>query len=52
MQTFINEEKYHMNITFDENIWQKYKRSTLQGEIATPTEEEDNVAVLCCSFQR
>ena len=52
LQTFINEEKYHMNITFDENIWQKYKRSTLQGEIATPTEEEDNVAVLCCSFQR
>ena len=28
------------------------KRSISQGEIATPTEEEDNVAVLCCSFQR
>ena len=26
--------------------------SLLQGEIATPSEEDDNVQVLCCSFQR
>jgi len=34
------------------DVYQLRIKTLNKGEIATPTEEEDNVAVLCCSFQR
>ena len=47
LQTFINEEKYHMNITFDENIWQKYKRSTLHCRGRSPLPPRRRITWRC-----